>query len=188
MSLNSVTTNIGSQVSLTSLNAANTQLQATQKRVSTGLRVADATDDGGAYAVAQRVRSDVGALTTVNEQLGNAKGLVGTALTALGKISDSVNTAKQLLVKIGDNANSQDQRNQHVASYRSLLTDVANYTDNSTYNGQTLLARIIHRTARNRPRPPNTWARDFIAKNFIKQPIRIVVNDINGLALIAHFS
>jgi len=50
------------------------------------------------------------------------------------------------------------------------------------------LTRIIHRTARNRPRPPNTWARDFIAKNFIKQPIRIVVNDINGLALIAHFS
>jgi len=51
-----------------------------------------------------------------------------------------------------------------------------------------LLARIIHRTARNRPRPPNTWARDFIAKNFIKQPIRIVVSDSNGLALIAHFS
>jgi len=50
------------------------------------------------------------------------------------------------------------------------------------------LARIIHRTARNRPRPPNTWARDFIAKNFIKQPIRIVVSDIKGLALIAHFS
>jgi len=125
-------------VSLTSLNAANTQLQATQKRISTGLRVADATDDGGAYAVAQRVRSDVGALTTVNEQLGNAKGLVGTAL---GKISDSVNTAKQLLVKIGDNANSQDQRNQYVASYGSLLTEVANYTDNSTYNGQTLLGK-----------------------------------------------
>jgi len=55
-------------------------------------------------------------------------------------------------------------------------------------SARTVLARIIHRTARNRPRPPNTWARDFIAKNFIKQPIRIVVNDINGLALIAHFS
>ncbi len=53
---------------------------------------------------------------------------------------------------------------------------------------QAILARIIHRTARNRPRPPNSWARDFIAKNFIKRPIRIVVNDINGLALIAHFS
>jgi len=57
-----------------------------------------------------------------------------------------------------------------------------------TRSGSGELARIIHRTARNRPRPPNTWARDFIAKNFIKQPILIVVNDINGLALIAHFS
>jgi len=56
------------------------------------------------------------------------------------------------------------------------------------FAAQGILARIIHRTARNRPRPPNTWARDFIAKNFIKQPIRIVVNDINGLALTAHFS
>jgi len=57
-----------------------------------------------------------------------------------------------------------------------------------TCKGLDFLARIIHRTARNRPRPPNTWARNFIAKNFIKQPIRIVVSDINGLALIAHFS
>jgi len=57
-----------------------------------------------------------------------------------------------------------------------------------TQSREVELARIIHRTARNRPRPPNTWARDFIAKNFIKQPIRIVVNDIKGLALIAHFS
>ncbi len=141
MSLNSVNTNIGAQVALASLNATNTQLQASQKRISTGLRVADATDDGGAYAVAQRVRSDVGALTSVNEQLGNAKGLVGTSLSALGKISDQVNIAKALLVKIGDSSIAQDQRAQYVASYKSLLTGIANYTDNSTYNGQTLLGK-----------------------------------------------
>ncbi len=94
MSLNSVNTNIGAQVALASLNSTNTQLQATQKRISTGYRVADATDDGGAYAIAQRVRTDVGALTTVNEQLGNAKALVGTALTALTSISGSLTNAK----------------------------------------------------------------------------------------------
>jgi len=32
------------------------------------------------------------------------------------------------------------------------------------------IARIIHRTARNRPRPPNTWARDFIAKTSSNSP------------------
>jgi len=142
VSLNSVNTNIGAQVALASLNNTNTQLQASQKRISTGLRVADATDDGGAYAVAQRVRSDVGALTSMNEQLGNAKGLVGTAVTALGKLSDSVNTAKTLLVKIADNSIAQDQRDQYVASYKTLLTQVANYVDGSTYNGQSLLGKV----------------------------------------------
>jgi flagellin len=142
MSLNSVNTNIGAQVALASLNTTNMQLQASQKRISTGYRVADATDDGGAYAVAQRVRSDVGALTSVNEQLGNAKGLVGTSLSALGKISDTVNTAKTLLVKIADSSIAQNQRDQYVTSYHSLLTQIANYVDNSTYNGQTLLGKV----------------------------------------------
>ncbi len=79
MPLNSVNTNVAAQVALKSLNTTATQLQATQKQISTGYRAADATDDGGAFAVAQRVRGDIAALTTVNQQLGNAKGLVGTA-------------------------------------------------------------------------------------------------------------
>ena len=141
MSLNSVNTNIGAQVALSSLNHTNTELQASQKRISTGLRVADATDDGGAYAIAQRVRSDVGALTSANEQLGNAKGLVGTAVSALGKLSDSVNTAKAMLVKIGDASLPQDQRDQYIASYKSLVSQVADTVDGSTYNGQTLLGK-----------------------------------------------
>ena len=141
MSLNSVNTNIGAQVALSSLNHTNTELQASQKRISTGFRVADATDDGGAFAVAQRVRSDVGALTSANEQLGNAKGLVGTANAALTKISDSVNSAKAMLVKIGDASLPPDQRDQYIASYKSLVSQVADTVDGATYNGQTLLGK-----------------------------------------------
>jgi flagellin len=139
MPLNSVNTNIAAQVALQSLNSTNTQLQATQKRISTGFRVADATDDGAAFAVAQRVRGDVGALTTVNQQLGNAKGLVGTAVSGLTTISNYLTTAKSLLVDIADTSVSQSQRDQYVASYKSLVKEVANTVDGSTYNGQTLL-------------------------------------------------
>ncbi len=139
MPLNSVNTNIGAQVALHSLNNTTTQLQATQKRISTGYRVADASDDGGAFAVAERVRSDVGALSTVNGQLGNAKGLVGTAQASLTSISDSLKEAKNLLVQIADKSTTQDQRDQYVQSYKAVVTRVANTVDGSTYNGQTLL-------------------------------------------------
>ncbi len=139
MSLNSVNTNIAAQVALQSLNATNTSLEQTQKRISTGYRVSDATDDGAAFAVAQKVRSDVGALTTVNQQLGSAKGLVGTAVTSLTNISDSVSQAKSLLVDIGNQSISSDQRAQYVTSYQNLVTQVANSVDGASYNGQTLL-------------------------------------------------
>jgi flagellin len=139
MPLNSVNTNIAAQVALQSLNKTTTDLQATQKRISTGYRVADATDDGGAYAVAQRVRADVSALTSVNQQLGSAKGLVTTSLNGLTTISDYMTQAKDLLVKIANGGNSQDQRDQYVASYKTLVKNVADTVDQSTYNGQTLL-------------------------------------------------
>lgn len=141
MPLNSVNTNIGAQVALQSLNLTATQLQATQKRVSTGYRVADASDDGAAFAVAQRVRADVNSLTVVNQQLGSAKGLVGTALTALTSISNTLVSAKGLLGQIGDASITQTQRDQYVASYKSLVQQVANAVDGSTYNGQTLLGK-----------------------------------------------
>ncbi len=139
MLLNSVNTNVAAQVALQSLKFTTTQLQATQKRISNGYRVADATDDGSAFAVAQRVRSDVGALTTVNAQLGNAKGLVSTTLSALTTISNSLGEAKSLLTQIGSAYISQDERDQYVASYKTLVARVANTVDGSTYNGQTLL-------------------------------------------------
>ena len=139
MSLNSVNTNIAAQVALQSLNATNSSLERTQKRISTGYRVADATDDGAAFAVAQKVRTDVGSLTTVNQQLGSAKGLVGTAVTSLTNISDNVGQAKSLLVDIANTSISDDQRSQYITSFKNLVTQVANSVDGSSYNGQTLL-------------------------------------------------
>ena len=147
MSLNSVNTNVSAQVALQSLNATNSSLQATQKRISTGYRVADATDDGAAFAVAQKVRADVGSLQTVNQQLGSAKGLVGTAVTSLTNISDYVTSAKNLLVDIANQSISADQRAQYVTSYKNLVTQVANSVDGAVYNGQSLLGSASGSTA-----------------------------------------
>lgn len=173
MPLNSVNTNIGAQVALQSLNLTTTQLQATQKRVSTGYRVADATDDGAAFAVAQRVRSDVGALTAVNQQLGNTKGLVGVANTGLTNISNYLTDAKALLVNIGNAGISQDQRDQYVASYKSLVTRVANTVDGATYNGQTLLGKAAGAVA---------GASTSVINNEVGATSAISGEDVSGLA------
>jgi len=63
-------TNHAAMAALQSLNRTNDALAQVQKRISTGYRVADAKDDGGAFAVAQTVRADTATLNAVNEQLG----------------------------------------------------------------------------------------------------------------------
>ena len=135
----SINTNQGAYVALQSLNSTDSALAATQKQIATGFRVSDATDDGGAFAVAQKVRSDVGALTSVNQQLGNAQGLVTTSVNSLTNISNAFVTAKGLLSDIADGSNSDDQKDQYIATFKTLVSSVANYVDGSTYNGQTLL-------------------------------------------------
>ena len=141
MSLNSVNTNIGASIALQSLNSTSSALAATEKHISTGYRVNDASDDGGAFAVAQNIRSNVSALTSVNQQLGNATGLVTTAQTSLTSISNDLTTAKGLLVKIADASISDDQRAQYLTSFKSLVSSIADAVDGSTYNGQTLLGQ-----------------------------------------------
>src|SRR4051794_15833000 len=142
MPLNSVNTNVAAQVALQSLNKTNTELQATQKRISTGYRVADATDDGAAYAVAQRVRSDVGALTSANQQLGNVKGLLSTTVSGLNKISNTMSDMRDVLVKLADGNTSGDQRTQYQDQYMSLLANVKTFVQDAKYSGKTLIGNI----------------------------------------------
>jgi flagellin len=140
--LNSVNTNVGATIALESLDTTTSQLQATQKQIATGFRVNDAKDDGAAYAVAQRVRSDVGALTTANQQLGNATGLVTTTLTGLNQVSNTVNSARQVLVTLADGDTTGTQRTQYIAQYNSDVANIKSFLEDASYNGKTLVGNI----------------------------------------------
>ncbi len=83
----SVNTNVGAQVALPNLNVTGADLAAVQKRILTGLRIADANDNGAVFAIAQGRRSDISAITTVSGQLGAAKGVLQVTVTAATSIS-----------------------------------------------------------------------------------------------------
>jgi flagellin len=142
MSLDSVNTNVNASIALASLNLTQSELAVTQKRISTGYRVADATDDGAAYAIAQRVRSDVGALNSANAQLGNVQGLVGTTLSALNDVSNKLNSARDVLVNLANSATTGNQRSQYAAQYNDLVANIKSFFEDATYNTKTLVGNI----------------------------------------------
>jgi flagellin len=140
--VNSVNTNVGAMIALDALNSTNSQLNSVQKQISTGYRVADATDDGAAYAVAQSVRSSVGALTTANQQLGSAQGLLSTSSSALNDISNLMSSMRDVLVSLSNGATQGNERTQYESQYQSLVANVKSFVQDASYNGQTLIGNI----------------------------------------------
>jgi flagellin len=140
MTMNSVNTNAQALIALQNLNNTNSQMAATQKRVSTGFRVADARDDGGAYAVAQSVRSDVAGVTAANEQIGGVKGVLETTFAALSMVSDTMKQIRTTLTRLADGAITQSQRETYDLQYKQLSQQVAEFINDAKYNGRTLLS------------------------------------------------
>lgn len=140
MSSNSINTNAGALIALQNLNLTNTQMAATQKRVSTGFRVADARDDGGAYAVAQSVRSDLAGVSATNEQMGGVKGVLDTTFASLSMVSDTMKQVRTTLTRLADGAISADQRSTYEEQYKLLSRQVSEFINDAKYNGRTLLS------------------------------------------------
>jgi flagellin len=139
MSITSIITNISAMTALQSLNRTNDALSEVQKRVSTGYRVADAKDDGGAFAVAQTVRSDTASLSAVNEQLGGLRGLVDVSLTALEQVSKTMIEIRTVLTRLSDGTISGEARDQYNQQYAQLRTQITNFLDDADYFGRNLL-------------------------------------------------
>ncbi len=139
MPLNSVNTNIGAMVALQSLNRTSDELSATQKRISTGFRVADAKDDGAAFAVAERIRGDVAATNSANQQLGGVKGLIDVSNAALENVSSTLEQLKTVTVKLADGIITAEQRTQYQSQAKELTNNIKSFIKDATYNGLNVL-------------------------------------------------
>lgn len=85
---NSVNTNPGAMIALQNLNKTNMELQTVQNRINTGLEVAGAKDNGGIFAIAQRMRAEVSGYGVVQQSLDRGNATLDVALAAGEAISD----------------------------------------------------------------------------------------------------
>ena len=140
MSLNSINTNAGALVALQSLNSTSSQLETAQNQVSTGLRVAGATDDGSIWAIAQGQRSQVSSLSAVTDSLNRASSVLDVAVTAGQTVSDLLNQLKSKALEASDTSLSSSDRSAITADFTSLVAQVKNAVSNASFDGANLIA------------------------------------------------
>jgi flagellin len=119
-------TNASAMTALQSLSATNKQLQETQGRISTGYRVAEASDNAAYWSIATTMRSDNKANSVVQDALGLGAGKVDTAYTAMNSALSVVEQIKDkvLLAKTSstqDRAKIQSEIDTYVAQLRDSI-------------------------------------------------------------------
>jgi flagellin len=139
MALNSIITNASAQVALASLNNVTSELNSTQKAVSTGYIVADADDNGAAFAVAQNVRSSVTALTASNQTLGESTGLLSVTEAGLTSIQTTLSTVQATLVELASGLTAGSARTQDIAQLKTNVSQIATFLTNANFIGASLI-------------------------------------------------
>lgn len=135
----SVNTNAGALIALQNLTVTQNQLQTTQNRINTGLKISSAKDNAAIYGIAQNQRATSQALNSVVSSLQRGGSTVDVALSAGASVSDLLNQMKEKALAAVDvtlDTTSRAALNNEFISLRNQITTV---TSNAVFNGANLI-------------------------------------------------
>jgi flagellin len=123
--MSSLLTNTAAMTALQSLTATNKALDQTQSRISTGMRVATATDNAAYWSIATTMRSDNSALSTVQDALGLGAAMIDVAYTATEKAIKVVDEIKAKLVAAREPGVDRSKIQSEITQLQSQLIGMA---------------------------------------------------------------
>ena len=139
MSNNSINTNTGAMIALQNLNTTNTALSTTQNRISTGLKIASAKDNGAVWAIAQNTRSDISSLDAVKDSIQRGQSTVDVAVSAGQTVSDLLNQMKTKALAAADTSLDTNSRTALANDFVALRNQISKTIANAAFNGTNLL-------------------------------------------------
>jgi flagellin len=135
----SVNTNVGSMTALQYLNQTQGQLNQTQEAINSGLKVADAKDNGAIYAIAQNQRGSVAGYQSVLNSLNNGSSSIDVALSAGQSISDLLIQLKQQALSAADPSLDTASRQALNANFTALRDQITTIVKNAVFNNFNLV-------------------------------------------------
>ena len=139
--MTSILTNSSAMAALSTLRSINSDMETTQGRISSGLRVGSAQDNAAYWSIATTMRSDNKALSTVQDALGLGAAKTDTAYTGLNSAIDVVSEIKAKLVAAREPGVDKEKINKELTELKNQLVSTAKSAsfsgENWLYNDST---------------------------------------------------
>ena len=121
---------------LQSLNMTQQSLASVQGQVSTGLSVANASDNAAYWSIATQLSANSGMVTASNSALTQSQAVLDTANTAINSIITTINSIQQALTEATNPGAALTNINTTLAALGSQLTDAVT---GASFNGINVL-------------------------------------------------
>ncbi|KZL11421.1 flagellin [Pseudovibrio sp. Ad26] len=145
--MSSLLTNSSAMVALTTLRGINDSMATTQNRISTGMRVADASDNAAYWSIATTMKSDNSALSAVKDSLGLGAATVDVAFTAMDQ---TVEIVSQIKDKLTAATNGTVDREKIQADIEQLQKQLETIASSATFSGENWLQQDMGADALNK--------------------------------------
>jgi flagellin len=135
--MNSINTNASAMTALSSLNQTNKMLNQTQNAISTGFKVANASDNAAYWSIATEMRSDNKALSTVQDALGLGSAKVDVASTAIESVIDVTDEIKKKLVAAREPGVDREKIQSEISQLQGQITSIS---ESASFSGENWLS------------------------------------------------
>ena len=134
--MTSILTNIAAMSALQTLRGIGQDMETTQGRVSSGLRVGTASDNAAYWSIATTMRSDNGALSAVQDALGLGAAKIDTAYAAMESAIDVVEEIKVKLVAASEAGVDKSKVQEEISQLQDQLKSIAS---SASFSGENWL-------------------------------------------------
>ncbi|NTA36036.1 flagellin [Agrobacterium salinitolerans] len=132
----SILTNVGATAALQTLRSIASNMEDTQGRISSGLRVGSASDNAAYWSIATTMRSDNEALGAVQDALGLGAAKVDTAYAGMEAAIDVVKEIKNKYVAASEQTADRGKIQEEITQLKSQLISIA---ESGSFNGENWL-------------------------------------------------
>lgn len=134
-----VNTNIISMTAQRNLASVTGRLEGNYQRLSSGLRVANASDDPAGLGISERLRSQIRSLGQSSRNAQDGASLVQTAEGALAEVNNNLTRMRELAIQSANGTLSDDDRQIVDDEFQALVTEINRIAQTTEFNGIQLL-------------------------------------------------
>ncbi len=133
-----VNTNIFSLTAQTNLSSVSERLGGNFSRLSSGLRIAHASDDAAGLGISERMRAQIRSLNQAGRNASDGVSLVQTAEGALNELNSNLVRMRELAIQASNGTLNTGDRAVLNVEFTALIDEIGRVAGQATFNGVTL--------------------------------------------------